>query len=112
MFLKDELKHESGLELFAKDFPGYFKTISSEKTLAANDAHTHSGTKEFSEVYLKPLGINSMLDVPIWSNGEMLGVVCLEHVGPHRTWTSDEENFAYLISNIVGMSLEMNSVNA
>ncbi|MFQ3577269.1 MAG: hypothetical protein SNJ77_12620, partial [Cytophagales bacterium] len=25
LFLKDELKHESGLELFAKDFPGYFK---------------------------------------------------------------------------------------
>jgi transcriptional regulator with GAF, ATPase, and Fis domain len=110
LFLKDEYKHESGVILYAKDFPTYFNTISKEKTLAADDALTNPSTCEFSEVYLKPLGITSMLDVPIWSNNEMLGVICMEHVGPKRSWTKDDENFAYLISNIVGMSLEIYAI--
>ncbi len=98
----------AGVQLFAKDFPNYFNTIKNEKTLAANDAHTHFGTSEFSEVYLKPLGINSMLDTPIWVNGNMVGVLCHEHVGPKRNWNSDEENFAYLAGVITAMMIERN----
>jgi GAF domain-containing protein len=47
-----------------------------------------------------------MLDVPIFANGKMIGVVCHEHTGSKRKWTSDEENFAYLMGNIVGLALE------
>lgn len=99
-------KHSKGVELKKSDFPNYFATIANSRTLSAEDAHTHSGTKEFSESYLTPLGINSMLDVPIFANGKMAGVVCHEHTGPKRKWTSDEENFAYLMGNLVGLSIE------
>jgi hypothetical protein len=47
-----------------------------------------------------------MLDVPIYVNGKMAGVVCHEHKGDFRTWTTDEETFAYLMGNIVGMAIE------
>jgi GAF domain-containing protein len=57
-------------------------------------------------VYLQPLGISSMLDVPILHEQKMVGVICHEHVGPRRTWNSDEENFAYLMSNFVALALE------
>ncbi len=50
-----------------------------------------------------------MLDVPIWANGKMVGVLCYEHVGPAREWTTDEESFAYLISNIMAMAIEKNA---
>lgn len=99
-------QHSSGIFLAAKDFPRYFHAIQKERTLAAHNAHTDPSTSEFSASYLKPLGINSMLDVPIWINGQMKGVICLEHVGPMRTWTKDEENFAYLISNTIALILE------
>jgi GAF domain-containing protein len=36
----------------------------------------------------------------------MKEVICLEHVGPMRTWTKDEESFAYLISNTIAIILE------
>jgi GAF domain-containing protein len=92
--------------LNASDFPTYFKAIETERTLAANNAHTDPRTSVFSEPYLRPLGINSLLDVPIWVNGEMIGVVCHEHVGDFRKWTTDEETFAYIMGNIVGMTIE------
>jgi GAF domain-containing protein len=99
-------KHSSGAELAAKDFPGYFRALGHERTIAAHDACTDPRTSEFSEVYLKPLGIQSMLDVPIWANGRMVGVVCHEHTGPKRNWISDEENFAFLMANFVALALE------
>ena len=103
LFEKESNKHSDGVVLAAKDFPAYFKGLLQERTIAADDAHTHPMTREFSEVYLKPLGIHSMLDVPIWVEGEMVGVVCHEHVGPARKWTPDEENFAYLMGTIAAL---------
>jgi hypothetical protein len=99
-------KHSAGVELFAKDFAPYFQALKTERTIAAHDANTDPRTACFSEPYLKPLGINSMLDVPIWVSKKMVGVVCHEHVGPKRVWDSDEETFAYLMSNFVALALE------
>jgi len=103
------LEHTSGVELFAKDFPAYFRALKTERTIAAHDAHTDPRTSQFSEPYLKPLGINSMLDVPIWVRGGMVGVVCHEHRGPKRAWNRDEETFAYLMSSFVALTLERKS---
>lgn len=106
LFIRKKREHSSGVVLKASDFPGYFRAVESERTIAAENAHTDPRTSEFSEIYLRPLGINAMLDVPIWANGKMVGVVCHEHTGDFRKWTTDEESFAYLMGNIVGMTLE------
>jgi len=106
LFVRTKKEHSAGTVLNASDFPNYFKTVATQRTLAAENAHTDPGTSEFSEVYLRPLGINSMLDVPIYVHGKMAGVVCHEHTGNFRKWTTDEETFAYLMGNIVGMTIE------
>lgn len=106
LFERDGAKHSAGVELFAKDFAPYFKALASERTIAAHDAHTDPRTSCFSKSYLTPLGINSMLDVPVWSRRRMTGVICHEHVGPKRNWDSDEETFAYLMANFVALAME------
>jgi signal transduction histidine kinase len=93
LYERDGDKHSSGLTLYQKDFPGYFAYLREERILAAHDAHTDGATAEFSAAYLTPLGINSMLDAPIRFEGKLWGVVCHEQVGPHRTWTTDEQTF-------------------
>lgn len=103
LFEKEAAKHTGGTVLAERDFPAYFRGLLEERTIAAEDAHTHPMTREFSEVYLKPLGIGAMLDVPIWVDGDMVGVFCHEHVGPEREWTADEENFAYLMGSIAAL---------
>jgi transcriptional regulator with GAF, ATPase, and Fis domain len=99
-------QHSSGTELLSKDFPPYFRALKVERTIAAHDAHEDPRTSCFSAPYLKPLGINSMLDVPVVVDKLMVGVICHEHVGPKRTWNTDEETFAYLMSNFVALALE------
>ena len=51
-----------------------------------------------------------MLDVPIWVDQKMVGVICHEHRGPKRQWNSDEETFAYLMSNFVTLTLELQAL--
>lgn len=102
-------QHSAGVELFAKDFPAYFAALRLERTIAAHDAHHDARTSCFSQNYLAPLGIGAMLDVPIWHAGAMVGVVCHEHVGGARTWSGDEETFAYLMSNFVALAMEFSA---
>lgn len=111
LFVRSKKEHTAGIVLKAADFPNYFTTVATQRTLAAENAHTHPGTSEFSDVYLRPLSINSMLDVPIYVNGQMAGVVCHEHTGDYRKWTTDEETFAYLMGNLVGMTIEKLEAN-
>lgn len=107
LYIRSANIHEEGFKLYAKDFPRYFASICMEKTLAANDANVDPRTSEFSESYLKSFGIASTLDVPIWVDGKMVGVICCEHVGSPRKWTTDEENFVYTISNLMSITIEM-----
>ncbi|MBI5680466.1 MAG: GAF domain-containing protein [Methanobacterium sp.] len=99
--------HERGQTLLAKDYPFYFKTLRNEHNIAATDAYTDSRTAEFAESYLKELRIISMLDIPIWLHGELVGVLCHEHVGSKkRKWTFEEQDFAASIAHMVSMALE------
>ena len=106
LFQRSKSQHSAGVELLARDFAPYFEALSHERTIAAEDANTDTRTRCFSEVYLKPLGIGAMLDVPVLAKGKMVGVVCCEHVGGKRTWTNDEETFAYVLSSLVAVTLE------
>jgi hypothetical protein len=106
LFDRAGVRHSAGMELTSKDFPAYFLALRTERTIAAHDAHQDQRTAAFTPSYLKPLGITSLLDIPIWVNGRMVGVLCHEHTGPKRVWDHDEETVAYLLSSLVALSLE------
>jgi signal transduction histidine kinase/CheY-like chemotaxis protein len=89
-----ERKHSAGLVLRAPDYPRYFAALESGRAIDAHDAREDPRTSEFRSGYLEPLGINAMLDAAIRDEGRVVGVVCHEHVGPARAWTSDELAFA------------------
>ena len=71
----------------------------------ADDARSDPKTSEFTEGYLKPLGIAAMLDVPIRQHGRMVGIICAEHVGPARAWSSEEAAFAAAVADLLGRSV-------
>lgn len=108
LFERKSRKHSQGTELFAKDFGPYFRALEGERTIAAHDARKDPRTSCFAESYLAPLGITSMLDVPIWVGQRMVGVICHEHIGARRTWTKDDETFGYLMASFVALALERN----
>jgi signal transduction histidine kinase len=47
-----------------------------------------------------------MLDAPIRLAGEMVGVVCSEHVGPPREWSWEERSFITSVADFVASAME------
>ncbi len=99
-------QHAQGVVLSGVDYPKYFGELDAERIVAVDDAQADPRTQEFTEGYLAPLGITSMLDVPIRSEGKMVGVICHEHIGPMRHWTLEEQHFATSVANMVALAIE------
>lgn len=99
-------RHSSGLQLLRTDYPRYFAALALREEIVAHDAHEDPRTSEFSEHYLKPLGIGAMLDAPIVRNGEVVGVICHEHVGAPTAWTPEQRLFALAAANLAALALE------
>jgi PAS domain S-box-containing protein len=96
----------ANLCLQAADHPQYFAAILTRRPVVANRAQEDPVTSEFTKDYLNPLGITSMLDVAVWFHGEVVGVVCHEHVGAPREWSAKEVDFASSIATMVSLALE------
>ena len=99
-------RHSEGVELAATDYPAYFQALENTRAIAAHDAHTDPRTSEFSESYLSPLGITSMLDASIRFKGKTVGMICNEHVGPARQWGLEEESFAGALADMISQGME------
>ena len=106
LYERTPMMHTSGLSLTAARYPVYFKALETERTVTAQDARLDPRTSAFSETYLVPLGITSMLDAPIRRLGQMTGVICFEHIGPQRTWSAEDENFASSLADLVAMAID------
>ncbi len=106
LFEESQNQHSEGLSLSASDYPAYFHALQQDELIAADDAYSDPRTQEFSESYLAPLCITSMLDIPIRMGGKTVGVLCLEAVGVAHHWTLEDENFARSLGHLVSLSLE------
>ena len=105
-FVRAHGQHTAGEILWARDYPSYFSAIAENRVITAHEARTDGRTRELRKAYLEVHGITSMMDVPIWHAGRPYGVLCHEHVGPTRRWTSDDETFAANLADLASISLE------
>ena len=99
-------RHSSEIELLASDYPAYFRALETDEIVAASDARRDPRTSEFLTTWLIPGGITSMMDVPIRSGGETVGVICHEHIGTPRQWTIEEQNFASSLAHMISLAIE------
>jgi PAS domain S-box-containing protein len=104
LFADGAIQPEAAAVLKPAQFPRYFDAILSESRICVEDAQADPRTSELTAGYLQPLGITSMLDAGIIIEGELRGVICLEHVGATRTWYPDEEAFASTVASIVAQA--------
>ena len=97
--------HSAGNVLIADAYPRYFAALETGRAIDADDAISDPRTSEFADGYLRPLGISSMMDATIRREGDVVGVVCHEHVGPPRVWQPDELAFAGALADQVALVL-------
>ena len=98
-----------GTQLGFSDCPAYFEALASKQPIVADRALRHPATSGLAENYLKPLGISSMLDAPVWVRGAVVGVLCHEHTGQARDWSAEEIDFVSALASMVSLALEESS---
>ncbi len=106
LFIKNIQQHTTTETIQEADCPMYFQGIRNEVAIVADDAHTHKYTQEFSESYLKPNDIMSMLDLPIYLGGELVGVICWEQLSETKHWSDEDIAFARSIADIISLGIE------
>lgn len=87
--------------------PVYIAAIEQHRVVVADDALHDPTTAELATSSLVPFGIGALLDVPIWLNGTIGGVVSFEHAGSERHWHMDEQNFASAVAEMISNLLEL-----
>ena len=110
LYILSEDKLYKDIELSENDFGPYFEALKENPIIIADDAETHPATSCFLENYLKPLGVKSMLDVPILYKRKVIGVICIETLTP-RLWNKDEVDFAQLLSSLYSFGYSVKESN-
>jgi K+-sensing histidine kinase KdpD len=110
LYIKSEDNWYSDIELFKKDFFDYFEHLLLDPVIIADDAENHPATSCFTEGYLRPLGIKSMLDVPIIFRGDIIGVICIESLSK-RSWQKCEVDFANMLSSLYSFAHSIKETN-
>ena len=96
----------SGEILRREDYPTYVGALDDYRAIVADDTRNHPLTGELSAGYLVPHGITSMLDAPLLRHGEVVGVICHEHVGAPRAWTQVDTSFVAAVADLVAVAME------
>lgn len=104
-FIEGQSNHH-GRILLKKDHPFYFAAIEQERVVNADDALNSVSFKDLKENYCKDTNVRALLDAPIFSDGEMLGVLCCEHLHEPRTWDIHDKNFAATCADFIGRIIE------
>jgi PAS domain S-box-containing protein len=92
--------------VFEKEkFPIYFESLKSRKQISAPDVFTKYELSEFTENYFFDYDIMSMLDIPFFIDGELIGVLCLESTKSKKNWDNEDINFARAIADIISLTM-------
>ncbi len=86
--------------------PGYAAALGEVRVVDYAGAARFDVDGELSS-YLREHGIGSMLDAPVRVAGELVGVVCHEHVGTVRVWSPEDHAFAGSMGDYVAMAYEI-----
>lgn len=84
-------------------YPTYLKILLAEKIVIANNVFTNNCTFEINE-YFKANDIYSTLDIPIFVDGLLFGIVCFENTGKYHYWTPEDVRFGSDVSQIISIA--------
>ncbi|GGX72705.1 putative bifunctional diguanylate cyclase/phosphodiesterase [Saccharospirillum salsuginis] len=102
LFQLNDGTHNDGTRLDQALNPAYFRALLRARVIDASDARNDQRTRDFNDNYLRPLGIHSLLDAPIFDEGRLSGILCLETLKP-RQWTLPEMSFATAIADTISL---------
>jgi PAS domain S-box-containing protein len=106
LYLRNKNTFEKGTILFKNEFPLYFEALENETQIIAPNVYKSSETEEFWPNYFPTNEIKSLLDTPIYLNGKLIGVLCIESNTKTKQWDNQDINFVRSISDIIALAIE------
>ncbi len=100
-----EYQNEATLQL--TNSSAYLAALRHHKTIRADDARNDARTRELNSALLLPKDIHSVLDVPIWSSGQVVAVLRCEHTVTPRQWHDEDEDFANQLAMLIRLAIEV-----
>lgn len=101
LYINDLNQFEHGLILTKTDFPSYFELIESETQIIENNVYSNQMLKEFCTDYFPKNNIVSLLDTPVFINGELKGIICFEATANNKNWDNEDCSFARSVSDLI-----------
>jgi len=99
-------RHSSGISLSRDEHMAYFAELQRLAPIISDDVSKTGSLQSFSDAYLKPFDIRSMLDIPIRTGSRMVGVLCCEQTRTPKTWGIEEIKFANSLAGSVMLAIE------
>ena len=87
-------------------FPKYFAGIENGSQIVASNVYANPITEELCHDYFPRHNIKSLLDTPIFINGKLTGILCLEVVENAVEWDNEDINFSRSISDLIAIAIE------
>jgi len=97
---------QKGFVLTKEQYPVYFSNIQEKTQIVASDIYTAEATKELCNVYGPANKIRSLLDTPVFINGKLKGIICIEAADKIKMWNHEDINFARSVSDLIAMAIE------
>jgi PAS domain S-box-containing protein len=97
--------YSKGIVLNKTDYPIYFKSLLDNTQICASDVFTKYEFSEFTENYFLNYNIKSQLDIPIFNDGKLFGVLSFENAGAQKNWDNDDVSFARTISDLISLTV-------
>ncbi len=98
--------YEKDIELSKSQFPNYFSKIEGRIQIVASDVYSTEITKELCLNYIPENKIISLLNTPIFINGNLKGIICFESTDRMIKWDHEDINFARSLSDIIVIAIE------
>lgn len=103
LFQQDVGIAQGNLRIDRDTNPHYFDALTKARVIDAHDARNDPRTSDFIDGYLNPNHIEAILDSPVFNNGRLSGVICLESTHS-RQWTLPEISFAAAIADTISLT--------
>jgi len=105
LYKLDTNEYGEKVVLKREEFPVYFESIKTKIQICAPDVFNKWELSEFKESYFRRKNITSVLDIPVFSNGDLVGTISFETTKVQRNWDDEDISFARTISDIISLAI-------
>jgi PAS domain S-box-containing protein len=101
----DTNSYSKGMVLENNKYPIYFKSLVNNALISADDVFTKHEFSEFTADYFLKYDIKSQLDIPIFNDGKLFGVLSFENTNVQKFWDNDDIRFGRTISDLISLTV-------